>query len=156
MLIKTLLNKTERFKSFVYVSVCFMLIADMEALVVDIEPRRNSRPLCPECGKRCTVYDRQPQRLYEYLPILVFKTYFRYAPRRVKCPEHGIKVEAVPWAYGKERTTISYQVFLARWAKRLSWQETGGRQFPAAPGFRRGCCAHPAASPHGCAPPRQS
>ena len=124
MLIKTLLNKTERFKSFVYVSVCFMLIADMEALVVDIEPRRNSRPLCPECGKRCTVYDRQPQRLYEYLPILVFKTYFRYAPRRVKCPEHGIKVEAVPWAYGKERTTISYQVFLARWAKRLSWQET--------------------------------
>ena len=124
MLIKTLLNKTERFKSFVYVSVCFMLIADMEALVVDIEPRRNSRPLCPECGKRCTVYDRQPQRLYEYLPILVFKTYFRYAPRRVKCPEHGVKVEAVPWAYGKERTTISYQVFLARWAKRLSWQET--------------------------------
>ncbi len=124
MLIKTLLNKTERFKSFVYVSVCFMLIADMEALVVDIEPRRNSRPLCPECGKRCTVYDRQPQRLFEYLPILVFKTYFRYAPRRVKCPEHGIKVEAVPWAYGKERTTISYQVFLARWAKRLSWQET--------------------------------
>ncbi len=124
MLIKTLLNKTERFKSFVYVSVCFMLIADMEALVVDIEPRRNSRPLCPECGKRCTVYDRQPQRLFEYLPILVFKTYFRYAPRRVKCPEHGVKVEALPWAYGKERTTISYQVFLARWAKRLSWQET--------------------------------
>ncbi len=68
MLIKTLLNKTERFKSFVYVSVCFMLISDMEALVVDIEPRRNSRPLCPECGKRCTVYDRQPQRLFEYLP----------------------------------------------------------------------------------------
>gem|GEM_PF-3510519 len=59
VLIKTLLNKTERFKSFVYVSVCFMLIADMEALVVAIEPQRNSRPLCPECGKCCTVYDLQ-------------------------------------------------------------------------------------------------
>jgi hypothetical protein len=30
----------------------------------------------------------------------------------------------MPWSYGKERTTISYQVYLARWARRLSWKET--------------------------------
>ena len=124
MLIKTLLNKVERFKSFVYTSVCLMLINGKDALVIDIEPRRNSRPICPECGKRCAVYDRQPKRLFEYLPILSFKAFFRYAPRRVKCREHGVKVEAMPWAHGKERTTVSYQVFLSRWAKRLSWQET--------------------------------
>ncbi len=124
MLIKTLLNKVERFKSFVYGSVCVMLVGGTEALVIDIEPRRNSRPICPECCKPGTVYDHQPQRLYEYLPVWSFKVYFRYAPRRVKCPEHGVKVEALPWAYGKERTTLSYQVFLARWAKWLSWQET--------------------------------
>ena len=124
MLIKTLLNKVERFKSFVYGSVCVMLVGGTEALVIDIKPRRNSRPICPECCKPGTVYDHQPQRLYEYLPVWSFKVYFRYAPRRVKCPEHGVKVEALPWAYGKERTTLSYQVFLARWAKRLSWQET--------------------------------
>ncbi len=124
MLIKTLLNKVVRFKSFVYGSVCVMLVGGTEALVIDIEPRRNSRPICPECLKRCAVYDRQPVRLFEYLPIWTFKAFFRYAPRRVNCPEHGVKVEALPWAYGKERTTIAYQVFLARWAKRLSWQET--------------------------------
>ncbi len=124
MLIKTLLNKVERFKSFVYGSTRVMLIGGTEALVVDINPRRNSRPICPECGKRCPVYDRQPQRLFEYLPIWAFKVYFRYAPRRVKCPEHGIKVESLPWGYGKERMTFSYQVYLARWAKRLSWKET--------------------------------
>ena len=124
MLIKTLLNKVIRFKSFVYGSTCFMLVGDTDALVIDIEPRRNSRPICPECHKRCTVYDRQPQRLFEYLPIWSFKSYFRYVPRWVKCPEHGIKVEALPWAYGKERMTFSYQVYLANWAKRLSWQET--------------------------------
>jgi len=124
MLIKTLLNKAERFKSFVYGATQILFIEGVEALVVDIEARRNSRPVCPECYKRWAVYDRQPQRLFEYLPILSFKTYFRYAPRRVKCPDHGVKVEALPWAYGKERMTISYQVFLARWAKRLSWKET--------------------------------
>ena len=124
MLIKTLLNKVERFKSFVYTSVCLKQINAKDALIIDIEPRRNSRPICPECGLRCTVYDRQPPRLFEYLPIWSFKAFFRYAPRRVKCPEHGVKVEALPWSHGKERTTLSYQLFLSRWAKRLSWLET--------------------------------
>ena len=124
MLIKTLLNKVIRFKSFVYDSVCLMMIDGVDALVIDIKPRRNSRPICPECRKRCTVYDRQPQRLFEYLPIWSFKAYFRYAPRRVKCPDHGVKVEALPWGYGKERMTFSYQIYLSRWAKRLSWKET--------------------------------
>lgn len=124
MLIKTLLNKVERFKSFVYSSISVVIIGGMEALVIDIEPRSNSRPICPACGKRCSVYDRQPQRLFEYLPIWSFKAYFRYAPRRVHCPVHGVKVELMPWGFGKERTTFSYQVFLSRWAKRLSWKET--------------------------------
>jgi len=124
MLIKTLLNKVERFKSFVYGAARVTLVDGVEALVIDIEPRRNSRPICPECGQRCVGYDRQPVRLFEYLPIWSFKVYFRYAPRRVRCPEHGVKVESLPWGYGKEQMTFSYQVFLARWAKRLSWKET--------------------------------
>jgi transposase len=124
MLIKTLLNKVERFKSFVYGSVWVQLVDGVEALIIDIEPRRNSRPVCPECGKRRNVYDRQQQRMFEYLPVWTFKAYFRYAPRRVSCPVHGVKVEMLPWGYGKERMTFSYQVFLARWAKRLSWKET--------------------------------
>ena len=124
MLIKTLLNKVERFKSFVYSTACVTLVDGVEALVIDIEPRRNSRPVCPECGKRRNAYDRQPPRLFEYLPVWTFKAYFRYPPRRVSCPIHGVKVEALPWGYGKERMTFSYQVYLARWAKRLSWKET--------------------------------
>jgi len=124
MLIKTLLNKVERFKSFVYGTTQIMFVDGVEALVIDIVPRRNSRPICPECHKQWNVYDRQPQRLFEYVPIWTFKVYFRYAPRRVSCPEHGVIVEAFPWGYGKDRMTFSYQVYLARWAKRLSWKET--------------------------------
>jgi len=123
MLIKTLLNKVERFKSFVYGAVSINLVGDEDALVIDLVARRNSRPVCPECGKMGPMYDRQPERLFEYLPVWTFKVFFRYAPRRVNCSVHGIKVEALPWAYGKERMTFSYQVYLARWAKRLSWKE---------------------------------
>jgi transposase len=124
MQIKTLLNKVERFKSFVYGNIQSMLVDGVEALVIDIDPRRNSLPVCSDCGKRRKMYDRQPARLFEFLPVWTFKAYFRYAPRRVNCPIHGVKVEVLPWGYGKERMTFSYQVYLARWAKRLSWKET--------------------------------
>jgi transposase len=124
MLIKTLLNKVERFKSFIYGDSKIMTVGGDAALVVNIKPRRNSKPECPECGKRGKTYDVQPVRLFAYVPIWSFKVYFRYAPRRVRCPCHGIRVEDLPWAYGKEQMTISYQVYLARWAKRLSWKET--------------------------------
>lgn len=124
MLIKTVLNKVEHFKSFVFGKARFTTVNGFDALVIDIKPRKNGKPQCSECGRRYKVHDTLPERLFEYIPFLAFKFFFRYAPRRVTCPVHGIRVEAMPWAYGKERTTISYQVFLASWARRLSWQET--------------------------------
>jgi transposase len=47
-----------------------------------------------------------------------------YTMRRVDCPACGVTVEAVPWAAGKHRLTRSFCLFLAQWARRLSWQET--------------------------------
>ena len=124
MLIKTLLNKVEHFKSFIFGDTCLMEVDGVESVIIEIKPRKNGKPECPECGRRGKVHDTQPERLFEYVPFLKFKFFFRYSPRRVKCSTHGVKVEAMPWAYGKERTTISYQVYLARWARRLSWKET--------------------------------
>jgi hypothetical protein len=40
VLIKTLLNRVERFKSFVYDATQVMLVDGVEALVIDIEARR--------------------------------------------------------------------------------------------------------------------
>ena len=33
-------------------------------------------------------------------------------------------VEEVPWGDGKHTLTNAYMLFLARWARRLSWKET--------------------------------
>jgi transposase len=49
--------------------------------------------------------------------------FFLYAMRRVDCPQCGVTVEQVPWADGKNQLTKTYQWFLARWSKRLSWRE---------------------------------
>ena len=113
MLIKTLLNRIEHFKSFVYGAVKFQEVNGSEALVVEIKARANSKPECPECGKLCKKRDIQPVRMFEYVPIWgAFKVFFQYAPRRVACPVHGVKVEYMPWAYGKEQMTTSYKVYL--------------------------------------------
>ena len=44
--------------------------------------------------------------------------------RRVDCVTCGVKVESVPWSDGKQTMTQTMMQFLARWAKKLSWQET--------------------------------
>ena len=44
--------------------------------------------------------------------------------RRVECPDCGIRTEMVPWAEGKFTSCNVFRLFLASWARRLSWKET--------------------------------
>src|SRR6266849_1732477 len=45
--------------------------------------------------------------------------------RRVDCRRcAAVVVEEVPWGDGKRTQTKAYMLFLARWARRLSWKET--------------------------------
>jgi transposase len=45
--------------------------------------------------------------------------------RRVDCRHcEAIVVEQVPWGDGKRTLTRAYMLFLARWARKLSWKET--------------------------------
>ncbi len=93
-------------------------------LVIDIIPRKNSKPICSDCGKRGTVYDHQQRgRYFEFIPIWGITVFFWYVMRRVNCKACGVKVESVPWCEGKHQLTTTYRLFLAHWAKRLSWKE---------------------------------
>ena len=124
MLLKTILNRIERHKSFVYGED--RILEDEEGqLVIEIEvqARTNGRPICSGCGKSRPGYDRMPKpRRFQYVPLWGIAVCFLYTMRRVNCPQCGVKVEQVPWAEGKSQLTTSYTWFLARWAKRLSHQ----------------------------------
>ena len=122
MQLKSILNRVERYKSFVYRKVTWVEGAERPALEVGIEARANGRPICAKCGRAGPGYDRLPQRRFEFIPLWGIAVYFVYAMRRVDCPRCGVTVERVPWAKGKNQLTTSYQWFLARWAKRLSWR----------------------------------
>jgi transposase len=123
MQLKTILNRVERFKSFVYEKVTVVEVNERPYLEVKIQPRANGRPICSGCGCVRPGYDRLPPRRFEYVPLWQIRVFFLYAMRRVNCPECGVTAERVPWSDGKSRHTKTYQWFLARWAKRLSWKE---------------------------------
>jgi transposase len=125
MQLKTILNRIEPYKSFVYGKAQMIDTGRVPRIEVTIEPRANGRPLCSSCGRPAPGYDRQPQpRRFEYVPLWGMAVCFLYRMRRVNCATCGVKTEQVPWADGKCQLTTSYRWFLARWAKRLSWKET--------------------------------
>jgi len=123
MQIKTILNRLQKFKSFVYGAVRWVGSAAKPALEVEVRARANSKPLCSVCGRAGPGYDRLPARRFEFVPLWGMPVYLRYEPRRVACLYCGIRVEKMPWADGKHHLTHTYAWFLARWAKRLSWKE---------------------------------
>ena len=123
MQIKTILNRVQKFTSFVYGAVSWVDGALVPTLEVKIHARVNSRPRCGVCGRRRPGYDTLPERRFEFIPLWGHKVFFVYAPRRVSCRCCGIRVERMPWVAGKHRLTDTYAWFLAGWAKRLSWQD---------------------------------
>lgn len=126
MLIKTLLNECHPLKRFVYESVGFAQIRGRDSLLVKVCPRKNGRAVCSGCSKPAPLYDRGNGRvrLFQFVPMWGYQVYFSHCMRRVDCRRCGVKVEEVPWAEGKTPQTKAYQLFLARWARRLSWKET--------------------------------
>ena len=122
MQLKTILNQVQRHRSFVY-GPARLVQRPRLAIEVEVRARANSQATCSSCGKQAPGYDRLGVRRFEFVPLWGIAVFLLYAMRRVACPGCGVRVEAVPWASGKHQLTDTYAWFLARWARRLSWQE---------------------------------
>ena len=120
MSIKTLLNRCHPIRYFVYGKACLV----GQQLHVDVRPRNGSQGHCSGCGERGPTYDTAREvRSFEFVPLWGFAVFLAYHMRRIKCATCGVCTEQVPWAEGKHHSCNVYRVFLARWARRLSWSE---------------------------------
>jgi transposase len=122
MQIITLLNQCYRFPGFVYHQA--RLSEDGKRLEIWVRPRVGSKAICSGCSQPATGYDHLAERPFEFIPVWGFLVFLLYRMRRVHCKTCGIVVEEVPWADGKHSLTNAYMIFLARWARKLSWKET--------------------------------
>lgn len=129
MRVSTILNAIAKYKSFVYRGIRWAKRAGEKALLVRVEPRKQTRPVCSRCGCKGRMHDRSKEpREFQFVPLWGIPVFFEYRLRRVKCSRCcAVVVEQVPWAKGKQPQTSALRWFLADWAKTLSWTETARR-----------------------------
>jgi len=122
MLLTRLLNACHHFPGFVYAGA--RLDEASKTVEIDVRPRQGSKAICSGCSRPRPGYDTLPERRFEFIPIWGFAVVLLYTMRRVDCRHCGVKVEQVPWGIGKHTLTKAYMLFLAHWARKLSWKET--------------------------------
>jgi transposase len=119
----TILNRCCRFRGFIYYHARFS--PDRKSIEILARPRRGSAAICSRCHQAAPGYDELAERRFEFIPLWGFLVFLLYTMRRVDCRRCGaVVVEEVPWGDGKRSLTKAYMLFLARWARRLSWKET--------------------------------
>ena len=75
---------------------------------------------CPECGQKCGKYDR-PNHIKRWRSLDLGKTRFFIeclAPRCV-CPEHGVAVQKIPWAFRDSDYTRAFDMRVAYAASQM-------------------------------------
>jgi transposase len=118
----TILNRSHHFRGFVYHHARFT--ADHKSIEISVRPRKASAAICSRCHPPAPGYDQFPERRFEFIPFRGFLVFLLYAMRRVDCRHcAAVVVEEVPWARGEHTLTKVYMLFVARWARRLSWKE---------------------------------
>jgi len=119
----TILNRCHRFPGFISQQACFS--SDHKSIEIAVRPRKGSAAVCSRCHQPAPGYDQLPERRFEFIPFWGFLVFLLYSMRRVDCRRcQSVVVEEVPWGDGKRTLTRAYMLFLARWARRLSWKET--------------------------------
>jgi len=81
-------------------------------LHVEVKPRWR-RPRCGGCGRIRPGYDRKPLRRWRHLGLGRTGVYLGCEPRRVNCPQCGIRTEQVPWAAADSRFTWDFEELVA-------------------------------------------
>ena len=114
--LKSVLNRVQPIKSFVYESVRFSEVLP-DTIEVAVVPRTGSKAQCSGCNRHGPTYDHLETRTWLMTPLWTFTLALIYRMRRVECQTCGVIVEKVPWATGKHGLCDGFRLFLAHWAR---------------------------------------
>ena len=97
-------------------------------LRIHARPDRRHENDCPFCHKRCRPYDVQTRmpRTWRALDWGATLVEIQYHTHRILCPEHGVLVADVPWAYPGSGFTKDFDLTVLRPDCRMA------RRLPAA------------------------
>jgi transposase len=90
-----------------------------EGVVVGVRLRRRRR-VCARCGQLCRATHDTVLCRWRHLDFGAQRCYLVCAPRRVKCGDCGVRVEAVPWARPGSRFTRDFEDVIALLAQQMA------------------------------------
>jgi transposase len=98
-----------------------------EAIVAEIAEVKNHLPRCSCCGRPVgRTKGRLPRRQWRDLKIRERPLILAYSPRRVVCPDCGVRVEKVPWAERWSRVTRGLAQAVAVLSRRTDLSTVAG------------------------------
>lgn len=92
-------------------------------ITIELDAKKGRRLPCSVCGRRSRVKDRVRVRRWRHVSLWGIPVFLSYQPRRVRCPEHGIRVEGIPWSMGKKPISFPLITVLAFWTRLLPWDQ---------------------------------
>jgi transposase len=97
-----------------------------EIAVIRLRPDSGQRLRCPECGKKCRLYDAgEGRRRWRALDLGVLRCYLEAEAPRVRCPRHGVLTASVPWARPGGRFTTAFEEHAAWLCAQMPWSKAG-------------------------------
>src|SRR5207248_10443564 len=97
-------------------------------MIVHIDRLGRRLRRCGLCRQRCRkVHSMRKAREWRDLSMRKLPLKLRYRPRRAQYPRYGLRAEDFPWADPWARVTTAPSNAVARAAREVSWQGTGGQ-----------------------------
>jgi transposase len=78
------------------------------------------RAACSACGQVCRHIHDRSRRRWRHLDLAGQRCFVEYELRRVRCPDCGVRVEAVPWARPRARHTRDFEDIVAFMAQQMA------------------------------------
>ena len=91
-----------------------------KVLVIVVQPDKERRCRCPECGTRGKAVEHDVRR-WRTLDVHGKRTFIESQVPRIICAEHGKITAAVPWARHDDRFTAPFEQHAAWLAAQMPW-----------------------------------
>jgi transposase len=93
-------------------------------LRIDFEP--GATFVCPDCGREgCSVHDTG-LKTWRHLDLFEHQAYLTARVPRVRCPEHGVRQVAVPWARPGSGFTVLFEALVMTLAREMPVRALAG------------------------------
>lgn len=103
------------------------LTVEGDSLVLSVRPMKGERGRCSQCGRRCPGYDSgSGVRRWRALDIGRTPVFIEAQAPRVRCKEHGVVVERVPWARPRSTFTRTFEEVVGWCAQQMSKTAVAG------------------------------